>query len=128
MGIIRANRYGPLHFSQVNRYLNGVYYVASQHAECGPWYILDGKLGRLVKAFSAYAKYGNSAVSVGSAACLPLRGDSIDYIFTDPPFGENIYYADLNSLSNPGIGSLPMPSQKRLSTASRRRTCPNTMC
>ena len=23
---------------------------------------------------------------------------SVDYIFTDPPFGENIYYADLNIL------------------------------
>jgi hypothetical protein len=29
---------------------------------------------------------------------MPLQGDSIDYIFTDPPFGENIYYADLNFL------------------------------
>ena len=27
-----------------------------------------------------------------------IAGDSIDYIFTDPPFGENIYYADLNFL------------------------------
>lgn len=97
-GLSVLNRYGPLHFSQVNRYLNGVYYVASQHAECSPWYILDGKLGRLVKAFGTHAKYGNSVVSVGSAACLPLPGDSIDYIFTDPPFGENIYYADLNFL------------------------------
>lgn len=23
---------------------------------------------------------------------------SVDYIFTDPPFGENIYYSDLNTL------------------------------
>jgi hypothetical protein len=38
-------RYAPTHFSQVNQYLNGVYYVGSQHAECSPWYILDGKLG-----------------------------------------------------------------------------------
>ena len=36
-----------LHFSQVNHYLTGVYYVASQHAECSPWYILNGKLDRL---------------------------------------------------------------------------------
>ena len=39
-GLSVLNRYGPLHFSQVNRYLTGVYYVASQHAECSPWYIL----------------------------------------------------------------------------------------
>ena len=43
------NRYRPSGFSQVNQYLTGVFYVASQHAECSPWYILEGKLGRLAK-------------------------------------------------------------------------------
>ena len=38
------DRYAPTHFSQVNQYLNGVYYVASQIVEASPWYILDGKL------------------------------------------------------------------------------------
>src|SRR5690606_15939253 len=32
------------------------------------------------------------------AARLPLADGSIDYVFTDPPFGENIFYADLNFL------------------------------
>ena len=41
----------PTHFSQVNQYLNGVYYVGSQIVEVSPWYILDGKLSRLAKAF-----------------------------------------------------------------------------
>ncbi len=91
-------RYAPTHFSQVNQYLNGVYYVASQHAECSPWYILDGKLDRLAKTFQAFKSAPNVAVTTGTAALLPLSDDSVDYIFTDPPFGENIYYADLNFL------------------------------
>jgi 16S rRNA G966 N2-methylase RsmD/predicted RNA-binding Zn-ribbon protein involved in translation (DUF1610 family) len=92
-------RYAPTHFSQVNQYLNGVYYVGSQLAECSPWYILDGKLDRLVKAFRGYHPRANSAaISTGTAASLPLPSASIDYVFTDPPFGENIYYADLNYL------------------------------
>ena len=37
-------------------------------------------------------------VTAGSAASLRLPDSSIDYVFTDPPFGENIYYADLNFL------------------------------
>jgi hypothetical protein len=90
-------RYAPTHFSQVNQYLSGVYYVGSQIAECSPWYILDGKLKRLTKAFqSTYAAFGNAIVSTGSAARLGLPDACIDYIFTDPPFGENIFYADLN--------------------------------
>jgi len=92
------NRYRPTGFSQVNQYLTGVYYVASQHAECSPWYILDGKLDRLAKTFQAFKSAPNVALTTGTAARLPLPDGSIDYIFTDPPFGENIYYADLNFL------------------------------
>ncbi len=92
-------RYAPTHFSQVNQYLSGVFYVASQHAECSPWYILDGKLKRLVKAFSDYRPQGDIAVvNTGTATRLSIPDRSIDYIFTDPPFGENIYYSDLNFL------------------------------
>lgn len=92
-------RYAPTHFSQVNQYLAGVYYVSSQHAECSPWYILDGKLDRLIKTFGTF-KIGSgwAAVNTGSAASLPLSDNSIDYIFTDPPFGENLPYAELNFL------------------------------
>lgn len=91
-------RYAPTHFSQVNQYLAGVYYIASQHAECSPWYILDGKLDRLAKAFRLFGSSPVTAVTTGTAAKLPLPADSVDYIFTDPPFGENLPYAELNFL------------------------------
>jgi len=98
-GLSVLNRYGPTHFSQVNRMLTGVYYVASQHAECSPWYNLGGKLDRLVKAFRNWkVSPGGTAITTGTAARLPLPDDCIDYIFTDPPFGENIPYNELNFL------------------------------
>jgi 16S rRNA G966 N2-methylase RsmD len=93
------NRYRPTGFSQVNQYLTGVYYVASQHAECSPWYILEGKLKRLAKTFQSFStEYANAVITTGTAAAIPTIESSIDYIFTDPPFGENIFYADLNFL------------------------------
>jgi predicted RNA methylase len=93
------NRYRPTGYSQVNQYLSGVYYIASQHSESSPWYILEGKLNRLAKAFRhSYAKLNNAIVNTGTASQLSLPDQSVDYIFTDPPFGENIYYADLNFL------------------------------
>lgn len=103
-GLSILNRYQPIQQgrpggSQVNRQLTGVYYVASQHAECSPWYNLGGKLDRLAKAFRDFkVGAGQTAITTGTAARLPLPDDSVDYIFTDPPFGENIYYADLNFL------------------------------
>ncbi|MEL7493402.1 MAG: DNA methyltransferase, partial [Cyanobacteria bacterium J06554_11] len=39
-GMSLLARYAPTHYSQVNQYLSGVYYVGSQIAECSPWYIL----------------------------------------------------------------------------------------
>jgi DNA modification methylase len=103
-GLSVLNRYQPIQQgkpggSQVNRQLTGVLYVPSQHAECSPEYNLGGKLDRLIKAFKEYVASPNTSfVTVGSAASLPIPNSSIDYIFTDPPFGENIYYADLNIL------------------------------
>jgi len=93
------NRYRPTGFSQVSQYLTGVYYIPSQHAELSPWYVLDGKLSRLGKAFIGTKPAGAvSAINTGTCAAIPLAAQSVDYVFTDPPFGENIFYADLNFL------------------------------
>ena len=90
-------RYVPTHYSQVNQYLNGVYYVASQIVEVSPWYILDGKLQRLFAPLNSLnSKSSMTIITTGDCAFLGLPAASVDYIFTDPPFGENIYYADLN--------------------------------
>ncbi len=98
-GMSVLNRYGPSHFSQVNRQLSGVYYVASQIAEVRPGYILDGKLHRLTKAFQPTPSRADIAMtSTADCSANGLPDDSIDYVFTDPPFGENIFYADLNHI------------------------------
>ena len=122
-GLSVMNRYSPSHFSQVNRALNGVYYIASQHSEVSPWYILDGKLSRLRKAFVGAKPAGKSAaITTGSCAALPLTAQSVDYIFTDPPFGENIYYADLNYLVEAWHHVLTDARPKPSSIAPRRRS------
>lgn len=93
------NRYRPTAFSQFGQYMTGVYYISSQTAECSPWYNLEGKFSRLVSAFRAFCpKNYDTFLTVGTAANLPVQSECVDYIFTDPPFGENIYYADLNFL------------------------------
>ena len=93
-------RYAPTHYSQVNQYLSGVYYVGSQISEVSPRYNLGNKLSRLVKTFShAPARQPSGCVMTASTtASLGIPDNSVDYVFTDPPFGENIYYADLNFL------------------------------
>ena len=104
-GLSILNRYQPIQHgrlggSQVNRQLSGVYYISSQISEVSPRYNLGNKLSRLSKTFDRSFARPNSGcvVTAGTTASLSLPDNSVDYIFTDPPFGENIYYADLNLL------------------------------
>ena len=94
------NRFRANQTSQSNQVLTGVFYVPSQIAEISVAYRFDSKLEQLIKTFRAdNTSGGMAAVNVGSAANLPIPDASIDYVFTDPPFGENIFYADLNFLT-----------------------------
>lgn len=111
-GFSVLNRYRLRAYSHVNQYLTGVYYVPSQCAEPSPSYNLTGKLERLSKAFHEYTSLAGAAtINTGTAAGLSLPTSSIDYVFTDPPFGENIFYADLNFLveSWHGVTTDPKP-------------------
>jgi DNA modification methylase/predicted RNA-binding Zn-ribbon protein involved in translation (DUF1610 family) len=97
LGMARISRYVPTHFSQVNQYLSGTMYIGSQVVDVNMRYILDGKLKRLVKAL----EFMNSGAVISTQdACHFHNLDemSVDYIFTDPPFGANLMYSELNFL------------------------------
>ena len=104
-GMSVLNRYQPIQHgrlggSQVNRQLSGVYYVSSQISEVSPRYNLGNRLSRLIKTFdhTGGRQDPGCVVTASTTASLGIPDDSVDYVFTDPPFGENIYYADLNFL------------------------------
>lgn len=41
----------------------------------------------------------------GSADAIDLPDESVDYVFTDPPFGSNIFYSDMNLFQEAWIGA-----------------------
>ena len=47
---------------------------------------------------------------VASAEHLPLPDNSVDYVFTDPPFGSNIFYSDMNLFHEAWLGSTTDPA------------------
>lgn len=92
------NRYRPEVSFPYNP-LTGVYYIPSLISEASPFIAYENKMHRIEDAFKQYhASSGNTFIATSHAARLFLPNESIDYIFTDPPFGENIYYSDLNYL------------------------------
>ena len=99
------NRFRPTGFSQVNQHMPGAIYISSQHSECAPHYILDGKLNRLLKAFNPVpSEDAMSIVTNGDCARLLVPDNSIDYVFTDPPFGNNLAYGELNFIHEAFLG------------------------
>src|SRR6266508_4635854 len=94
MGFSLMNRYLKNAFSQVNRILSGTLYIGAMQSEVSPWYALEGKIKRL-KGFN-FARINHCINITGSTTNINLPDNSIDYIFTDPPFGSNIIYSDLS--------------------------------
>jgi hypothetical protein len=85
----------------------GVLYISGLPVEKN---VLEG-VRRKVKTFAdAFAlTYGSkSKVEVvnGSSTDLHLADDSVDYVFTDPPFGDFIPYAEVNQLNEAWLGRL----------------------
>ena len=47
-----------------------------------------------------------------SAAALPLDDHSVDYVFTDPPFGANIFYSDMNLFQEAWLSEFTDPAKE----------------
>lgn len=76
---------------------SGTYYICATPQENNIFNQLDRKLKDFVSAFNL-AKSNNrySAIYTCSSTSLNVADASVDYIFTDPPFGANIMYSELN--------------------------------
>ena len=77
----------------------GTLYVPSLNGEQNWLNIFSSRVDVTRRAIIASRLVHRSVlVSVGSAGSVPLAESSIDYIFTDPPFGGNLMYSELNFL------------------------------
>lgn len=128
-GFSWMNRYRPDGYSQVSQYQSGVYYIASLHSEPSPRYNLEGSApGRgkrqlLVKLWRTLSTNPeNVRISTGSSTHLLLPDASVDYVFVDPPFGENIYYSDLSYLVESWHQVFTAPVEEAIIDKNKRRT------
>ena len=86
----------------------GTLYVPSLSAEKNLLEVAERKIKKIVEAFramQAYAAGERVLVTRYHAGYLHFVPDcSIDYIFADPPFGSNIFYADCSLLWEAWLG------------------------
>jgi len=99
--------FDPSFVSKLTRYnfgkrgnspLSGTLYIPSFRTERNISYVYRNKLDDIVKALGALQSEPGRYVlqTCSSSSILPNANNCIDYIFTDPPFGSNLMYSELN--------------------------------
>lgn len=77
--------------------LNGTLYVASLTAEADVIKVFRGKVADFAKVYNVTKEFEGVVCNNASSTSLSnIPSNSIDYIFTDPPFGANLNYSELS--------------------------------
>jgi len=91
------------------RPLTGTLYIPQLSSECNVLEVMRNKIAQLKRYYTSFQPTAAEMPFVlnGSATDLgSLRDGSIDYVFTDPPFGSNLFYADCNLIWESWLGRL----------------------
>lgn len=97
------------------RPLTGTLYVPQLSSEANVLEVMRNKVEQLRRYYTAFKPTGESSVDIqiGSATALSsIQNNSIDYVFTDPPFGSNLFYADCNLIWEAWLGRLTNASEE----------------
>lgn len=93
------SRYIPESGNKHAGVLSGTLYVPSLHEENNVISSLKTRISIIRRALTIFknTKNYNYIISTNSTVDLShIKDNSIDYIFTDPPFGDNLMYSELN--------------------------------
>lgn len=104
------------------RPLTGTLYVPQLSSEANVLEVMRNKLRQLRTYYSSFGAPQDllPAIRVGSATDLSIVPDaSVDYVFTDPPFGSNLFYADCNLVWESWLGGLTRESDEAVVNRSR---------
>lgn len=107
LGLSRMNRYMP-NASFPFYLLTGTYYIPAIGCEEPVWKHFENKVKRIIKGYNAI----NDSLSTtdiflsteNACSTKQLLANSIDYIFTDPPYADNVQYGELNFIWEAWLG------------------------
>lgn len=94
INISKLNRYRPKVSFPYNP-LSGTLYISSLISEANPCIAYENKISKFDGAIPLIGSPEN-IISLGSSTQLLIPDISVDYIFVDPPFGENLMYSELS--------------------------------
>lgn len=87
--------------------LSGTLYIPTNSISYSALYMFESRIKDIVNAMRKFRKHSHVCITTQSTTDhRMLPNNSIDYIFTDPPFGSNLNYSELNFLSESWLGVL----------------------
>ncbi|MGO9958128.1 MAG: DNA methyltransferase [Solirubrobacteraceae bacterium] len=103
------------------RPLTGTLYIPQLSIEVNPANVFANKIKQLVRFYTSTKDFSSHATILrGPAQALSLPDASIDYCFTDPPFGANIFYADCAIVWESWLGEITDTAQEAVVNRSLR--------
>jgi hypothetical protein len=116
----RMNRYMPQHGSRalVGPMANTLY-IPPIYVENNPLDQYKYQANKIIKALNLCKK--NNLGQICSATQMLSSDNSIDYIFTDPPFGANIMYSELNIISESWLKIWTNNNEEAISNKTQRK-------
>lgn len=107
---------------------NQTYYIAPVYYEWNVFELFGRKVEAAIRAAAEVFLPNGPMVpsvtyTVASADRLThIKDASVDYVFTDPPFGSNIFYSDMNLFHEAWLGKVTDPSSEAVMyTTGRKR-------
>lgn len=101
----------------------GVLYISGLPVEKNIFSGLRRKLTTIEKAFSVtFPKSGKVLVQNSSSCKLQLEDASVDYVFTDPPFGGNIPYAEVNFINEAWLETITDQKEEAIVSRSQGKS------
>ncbi len=101
---------------------SGVMYVSSLPVEKNVFAGVERKITTFANAFQVgKGTSGDVSVVNASSTCLNLPDSSVDYVFTDPPFGDFIPYSEINQVNEAWLGSLTDSAEEAIISRAQRK-------
>ncbi|GAB6274228.1 MAG: DNA methyltransferase [Peptococcaceae bacterium] len=86
--------------------MKGTYYIPQSNKEINTLYYFESRLNNIINGLKEILGLSpNLIISCQSITDIsPVKNNSIDYIFTDPPYAEKVQYGELNFIWEAWLG------------------------
>jgi 16S rRNA G966 N2-methylase RsmD len=102
---------------------SGVLYVSALPVEKNVFAGVERKVATFAAAFELLVGSTSTVdVVTGSSSSLLLEDESVQYVFTDPPFGDYIPYSEVNQINELWLGTVTDNTQEAIISPAQGKT------